>query len=70
MKSAFLFLIAAILCIVQLIVSIVGFDDGTAAMASGVFVFVNLVGFFFARSGSMMAVFRDIGSYSDVVIRE
>ena len=70
MKSAFLFMIAAILCIVQLIISIVGFDDGIAAMASGVFAFVNIVGFFFARSGSMMAVFRDVGSYGNVVIRE
>jgi hypothetical protein len=70
MKSALLFVIAAILCIVQLIISIVGFDDGIAAMASGVFAFVNIIGFFFARSGSMMAVFRTVGSYGDVEIRE
>ncbi|TFG27519.1 hypothetical protein EU528_12780 [Candidatus Thorarchaeota archaeon] len=70
MKSALLFIIAAILCIVQLIVSIVGFDDGIGAMAAGVFAFVNIIGFLFARSGSMMAVFRDVGSYGNVVIRE
>lgn len=70
MKSASLFMIAAILCIVQLIVSIVGFDDGIAAMASGVFVFVNIIGFLFARSGSMMAIFRTVGSYGNVEIRE
>jgi hypothetical protein len=70
MKSAFLFMIAAILCVVQLIVAIVGFDDGTAAMASGAFVFVNIIGFLFARSGSMMAVFRTVGRYGDVEIRE
>jgi len=70
MKSALLFMIAAILCIVQLIVSIVGFDNGIAAMAAGVFAFVNIIGFFFSRSGSMMAVFRTVGSYGDVEIRE
>jgi len=70
MKSALLFMIAAILCIVQLIVSIVGFDDGIAVITSGVFAFVNIIGFLFARSGSMMAVFRTVGSYGGVEIRE
>jgi len=70
MKSASLFAIAAILCIVQLIVALVGFDDGTAAMASGIFAFIMLIGFWFARSGNMMAIFRDVGRYGDVVIRE
>ena len=70
MKSALLFVIAAILCIVQLIVALVGFDDGTAAMASGIFAFIMLIGFWFARTGNMMAIFRDVGRYGDVVIRE
>jgi len=70
MKSALLFAIAAILCIVQLIIALVGFDDGTAAMASGLFAFIMLIGFWFARSGNMMAIFRDVGSYGNVVIRE
>ncbi len=70
MKSAMLFVIAAILCVVQLIVAIVGFDDGSAAMAAGVFAFVNMIGFWFARSGNMMAIFRDVGTYGNVTIRE
>lgn len=70
MKSALLFVIAAILCIVQLIISIVGFDNGIAAMASGVFAFIMIVGALFARSGNMMAVFRRVGSYGNVEIKE
>jgi len=70
MKSAFLFLIAAIFCVVQLIVSITVFDDGIGAMAAGVFAFVNIIGFLFARTGSMMAVFRTVGTYGNVEIRE
>ena len=40
------------------------------AMASGVFAFVMIIGFWFARTGNMMAIFRDVGSFGDVVIRE
>ena len=58
-----LFVIAAILLVIQLIDTIVGFGDGTAALASGCFVFIMIIGAFFARSGCMMAVFRTVGSY-------
>ncbi|MBN2228428.1 MAG: hypothetical protein JW779_02470 [Candidatus Thorarchaeota archaeon] len=70
MKSALLFVVAFFLCTIQLIISIVGFGDGIAAMASGVFAFVMIIGALFARSGSMMAVFRTVGSYGDVEIRQ
>ena len=62
-KSALLFVSAAIFLIIQLGISIAIFDDGIAALASGCFVFVMLVGAWFARSGGMMAVFRTLGSY-------
>jgi len=58
-----LFLIAAILLVIQLIIAIVGFGDGTAALASGCFVFIMIIGALFARSGGMMAVFRTVSSY-------
>lgn len=70
MKSAILFLIAAIFCVIQLIVAIVAFDDVPAAVAAGVFVFVNIIGFLFARTGSMMAVFRTVGTYGNVEVRQ
>lgn len=62
-KSAMLFVIAAILLVVQLVISLVGFGDGIAALASGCFVFIMIIGALFARSGGMMAVFRTVGSY-------
>ncbi|MDH4214708.1 MAG: hypothetical protein OEV85_12400 [Candidatus Thorarchaeota archaeon] len=51
MKSAFLFLVGALFCAVQLIISIVVFDSGIVSMTAGVFDFVMFIGYLFARSG-------------------
>ena len=62
-KAAFVYVLAAIMFIVQMAVSIVVFDDGNGALLGSAFVIIMFIGAAVARAGGLAPVMQQTAEY-------